>query len=227
MATGRKSRLTGGSGLGIAVLLTVAAAVPLPEAHAVAQPDNSGAVALSKSPVPADASWQSYVESDGAPTVKPAAVVSTSGAVTGAQALVNGTGTVTLTDVAGQAPPTIVLDYGKEVGGLPFFNVSSASPASPATSVTLRSGYSEARQYLFGAAPSTALAAPAAAGATNVSVNSVTGFYAGGHRRLVPVERAGFHKFRTDRHDPRPQGFHTYRGAAGQYDGRGSASQRR
>jgi len=46
--------------------------------------------------------------------------------------------------------------------------------------VTLRSGYSEAQQYLFGAAPNTALAAPAAAGATNVSVNSVTGFYAGG-----------------------------------------------
>ncbi len=137
-------------------------------------------MALSKSPVPANGNWQSYVESDGAPTVKPVAVVSTSGAVTGAQALANGSGTATLTDVAGQAPPTIVLDYGKEVGGLPFFNVSAASPASPAASVTLRSGYSEAQKYLFGAAPSTALAAPAAAGATNVSVNSVTGFYAGG-----------------------------------------------
>ena len=180
MASSRKHRLIGGGGLAIALLLTTAATVPIPAAHAAAQPGNSGAVALSKSPVPANGNWQSYVESDGAPTVKPVAVVSTTGAVTGAQALANGSGTATLTDVAGQAPPTIVLDYGKEVGGLPFFNVSSASPASPAASVTLRSGYSEAQQYLFGAAPSTALAAPAAAGATNVSVNSVTGFYAGG-----------------------------------------------
>ena len=179
MASSRKHRLIGGGGMAIALLLTAAAIVPIPEARAAAQPGNSGAVALSKNPIPADGNWQGYVESNGAPTVKPVAVASTSGAVTNAQALVNGSGTATLTDVAGQAPPTIVLDYGKEVGGLPFFNVSSASPASPAASVTLRSGYSEAQQYLFGAAPSTTLAAPAAAGATNVSVNSVTGFYAG------------------------------------------------
>lgn len=180
MASSRKHRLIGGSGLVTALLLVLAVFVPLPRASAVAEPGTSGAVALSNNPIPADGSWQSYVESNGAPTVAPVAVASTSGAVTNAEGLINGSGTTTLTDVAGQAPPTIVLDYGKEVGGLPFFNVSSVTPTSPATSVTLRSGYSEAAQYLFGAPPSTTLAAPVSPGATNVSVNSVTGFNVGG-----------------------------------------------
>ncbi len=179
MASRRRRRLIGGSALGAATLLGLAAFVPSQQARAAVPAAPPGAVTLSKTPIPADASWQSYVESNGASTVKPAAITATSGAVTNAQALVSGSGTATLTDVAGQAPPTIVLDYGKEVGGLPFFNVSSATPASSATSVTLRSGYSEARQYLLGAAPTTTLAAPAAAGAANASVNSVAGFYAG------------------------------------------------
>ena len=179
MASRRKHRLSGGGAVGAALLLGLAVFVPSQQAAAAAAPAPKGAVALSKTPVAAQANWQGYIESKGAPTVQPVSIASTSGAVTNAQALAGGSGTATLTDVAGQAPPTIVLDYGKEVGGLPFFNVSSASPASSATSVTLRSGYSEAKQYLFGAAPSTALAAPAAAGATNVSVNSVAGFYTG------------------------------------------------
>ena len=180
MAFRRRHRLIGGSALGAATLLGIAVLVPSQQASAAAPAAPPGAVTLSKTPIPADNNWQSYVESNGAPTVKPVAIASTSGGVTNAQALVSGSGTATLTDVAGQAPPTIVLDYGKEVGGLPFFNVSSASPATTATSVMLRSGYSEAQQYLFGAAPTTTLAAPATAGATNVSVNSVANFFAGG-----------------------------------------------
>jgi alpha-L-rhamnosidase len=180
MAARRKHRLIGGVSLAIAPMLALGAIVASPRANAAADPPTPGAAELSKTSVPADSSWQSYVESNGAPTVAPVAVASTFGAVTNAQGLVDGSGTTTLTDVAGQQPPTIVLDYGKEVGGLPYFDVSSAAPTSPATSVTLRSGYSEAKQYLFGAAPSTTLAAAASPGATNVSVNSVTGFYAGG-----------------------------------------------
>src|SRR5215469_9080968 len=170
MASRRNCQLISGSGL-TAGLLALTVLVPTQPASAAATPAAPGAVQLSKTAIPADDSWQGYVESNGAPALKPVAVASTSGAVTDAQALVTGSGTATLTNVAGQAPPTIVLDYGKEVGGLPFFNVASASPTSPATSVTLRSGYSEARQYLFGAAPTATLAAPAAPGAINVSVN--------------------------------------------------------
>lgn len=179
MASSRKHRLTSGSGMASALLLTLALFVPSPRASAAPEPMAPGAVALSNNPIPADNSWHGYVESNGAPALAPAAVASTSGGVTNAQGLVNGSGTTTLTNVPGQVPPTIVLDYGKEVGGLPFFNVASVAPASPSTSVTLTAGYSEAAQYVFGAPPSTTLAAPAAAGATNVSVNSVTGFNAG------------------------------------------------
>ncbi len=105
--------------------------------------------------------------------------VTTSGNVTNAQALVDGSGTATLTNVAGQAPPVIVLDYGKEVGGLPFFGVSSVSPVAPATSVTMRAGYSEAQQYVLGAAPTTTLTSAAAVGDTNVKVAGTTNFFPG------------------------------------------------
>ena len=72
----------------------------------------------------------------------------------------------------------IILDYGREVGGLPFFVSSAVTPAGTATSVTLRAAYSEAREYLWTPGASTlALAAPA--GATNVKVPSVTNFIVG------------------------------------------------
>jgi alpha-L-rhamnosidase len=45
--------------------------------------------------------------------------------------------------VAGGAAPTIVLDYGKDIGGVPYFDVTTES-GSP----TLRAAYSEGQQYL-------------------------------------------------------------------------------
>src|SRR3954471_21077612 len=136
------------------------------------------AFTLSSAPIPVSNAWRSMVLANDATTLKPVSVTST-GNVTNAQALVSGSGTATLTNVAGQAPPMIVLDYGKEVGGLPFFGVSSVSPVAPATSVTMRSGYSEAQQYLLGAAPSTTLTAASAAGDTNVKVAGTTNFFPG------------------------------------------------
>lgn len=44
---------------------------------------------------------------------------------------------------------------GKEVGGLPYFQVSSVTPAANSTSVTMRAAYSEASKYLLGASPGT------------------------------------------------------------------------
>src|SRR4051794_35793693 len=125
------------------------------------------AFTLSSAPIPADDSWRSHVLADDATTLKPVKVTAT-GNVTNPQALVTGSGTTTLTNVAGQAPPILVLDYGKEVGGLPFFGVSAVTPTG--TSVTMRSAYSEAAQYLLGAAPTTTLTAAAAPGDTNVKV---------------------------------------------------------
>src|SRR4051812_5291244 len=136
------------------------------------------AFSLSSATIPASNEWRSLVLADGAPTLKPVKVT-TSGNVTNAQALVDGSGTATLTNVAGQAPPMIVLDYGKEVGGLPFFGVTSVGPVAPATSVTMRAGYSEAQQYLLGAAPTTTLTAASAVGDTNVKVAATTNFFPG------------------------------------------------
>ncbi len=127
---------------------------------------------------PDNPDWQRYVQGTGSPTLTPVSATAT-GDVTNAQALTGGSGVTTLTWTAGQNSPIVVLDYGKEVGGLPYFGVSSASPASPATSVSMKAGYSEVQKYLLGATPSTTLSAPAAVGETNIHVGSVTNFAAG------------------------------------------------
>lgn len=104
----------------------------------------SAAATVTNPPWPSAPDWQSYVETPSSATVCPTAVVSTSGTVTGAQNLVcGGSGTTTLTLAPGGDTPTIVLDYGRNVGGLPYFDVS-AETGSP----TLQAGYSEAQQYL-------------------------------------------------------------------------------
>jgi alpha-L-rhamnosidase len=109
--------------------------------------------AASSTPWPANPGWQSYDETPTSATVCPTAVTRTSGSVSGASGLLcGGSGGATLTLASGGTAPTIVLDYGKDVGGIPFFNVSAES-GSP----TLRAGYSEGLDYLSatgdGAAP--------------------------------------------------------------------------
>ncbi|WP_196486081.1 alpha-L-rhamnosidase C-terminal domain-containing protein [Burkholderia cepacia] len=56
----------------------------------------------------------------------------------GADSLVSG-GNATLTFAAGQAPPQIVLDYGHEVGGLPYFDVVQQT-GSPTLSAKFSEG---------------------------------------------------------------------------------------
>jgi hypothetical protein len=53
-------------------------------------------------------------------------------------------GGVTLTMVQGGAPPMIILDYRRDVGGLPVFDVSAVS-GTP----RLQAIYSEAKQWLY------------------------------------------------------------------------------
>jgi len=110
--------------------------------------------------------------------VRPVAVTSI-GDVTHPEALVDGSGVTTLTWAPGEVQPIVVLDYGREVGGLPFFDVSSVTPALTASSVTMLAGYSEAKQYLLGAPPVTSLALTATAGDSNIKVESVANFVAG------------------------------------------------
>lgn len=100
--------------------------------------------ATSATPWPASPSWQSLDETPASANVCPVAVVSTSGSVSGASGLLcGGSGGATLTLASGGTTPTLVLDYGKNVGGVPYFDVSARS-GSP----TMRATYSESKAYV-------------------------------------------------------------------------------
>ena len=94
---------------------------------------------------PASPDWQQYVEAPASPDLTPVRVVSVSGTVTNPGGIVaGGHGGTTLTRSASDTGPTdIVLDYGRDVGGVPSFRVAAAS-GSP----TMEAGYSEAAQYI-------------------------------------------------------------------------------
>jgi alpha-L-rhamnosidase len=94
---------------------------------------------------PAHPDWQRYVEAPKTSDVDPTHIVSTFGSVSGAEALTDaGEGGATVLEmVAGGPKPTIVVDYGKDVSGVPYFVVRSESK-----SPVLRSSYSEGLNYL-------------------------------------------------------------------------------
>ncbi|MDE1184754.1 alpha-L-rhamnosidase C-terminal domain-containing protein [Paraburkholderia sp.] len=81
-----------------------------------------------------NASWQPATGK-----LKAVKIVSVSGSVSGADSLLSG-GSATLQYSAGGTPPVVVLDYGREVGGLPYFDVSAQS-GSP----MLSAAFSESR----------------------------------------------------------------------------------
>ena len=137
--------------------LTVLAATP-----ALAQ----GPVELSSSPVQENQSWKSHVLGTGEATAKPVRINTTIGDVTNAEGLVDPSKGPARLTYSGTGPaPVIILDYGREVGGLPFFVSSAVTPGGTATSVTLRAAYSEAREFLW-TPGNTTLFTPAAAGDT-------------------------------------------------------------
>ena len=91
-----------------------------------------GPVELSRSPIPENAAWKSYVLGTGTADVAPVRIASVSGSVTNAEGLVDPSkGPATLTYTAGGQAPVVMLDYGREVGGLPFFTASAVTPAGP------------------------------------------------------------------------------------------------
>lgn len=94
---------------------------------------------------PVHPNWQQYVTAPTTRDVRPTGVVRMSGEVAGAQNLVDPAlgGVATLTMVTGGALPTIVLDYGKDVGGVPYFVVRSESGLP-----VLRASYAEGLQYV-------------------------------------------------------------------------------
>jgi hypothetical protein len=131
---------------------------------------------------PADPDWQSYVPGPDSLDVAPVAVTRTVGDVTGADSLVGGGGPATLRMTAGGSPAVVVLDYGKEMGGT--FHVDLAGDAG----AVVRTDTSEALRFLTTNTPTT-LAADAAAGATDVKVNSVASFWNGARIVIDGQER--------------------------------------
>jgi alpha-L-rhamnosidase len=126
--------------------LVAAACAALIAAFAVSPAASAatGHVHADTAPWPSSPSWQSLDETAASSSVCPVAITSTSGNVSGAGNLVcGGSGGATLALASGGSTPTIVLDYGKNVGGIPYFDVSSASG-----SATMQASYSEAEQYL-------------------------------------------------------------------------------
>ena len=119
--------------------------------------------------------WQRYVLGPSSPTVTPVAADSR-GDVTNVSTLVNGKDQpAVLTTVAGQTPASVVLDFGKDVVGVPFVDIAATDAAATPT-LTLVTG--EARQYLRRQAATT-IAASAAAGATTVTVASAANLEVG------------------------------------------------
>jgi hypothetical protein len=96
-------------------------------------------------PWPANPNWQQYVLGPKNQDVSPVKVVSVSGNVTNPQALLdpNSSPGTTLTTSAGATPASILLDYGQDTNGVPWFNLTSAH-GSP----TLVAAYSEGLQYI-------------------------------------------------------------------------------
>jgi hypothetical protein len=76
--------------------------------------------------------------------VRPVSIVRTSGSVSNPGALTGqGTGATVLTTSSTSSPATVVVDFGKELGGTPFATVSASS-----SSATLRIATSEALSFL-------------------------------------------------------------------------------
>jgi alpha-L-rhamnosidase len=94
---------------------------------------------------PAHANWQRYVVAPANRDVRPTRIVSFSGSVIGAKALTGPAqgDAVTLKMTKGGSRPTVVVDYGEDIAGVPYFVVRSESE-----SPVLSSSYSEGLQYM-------------------------------------------------------------------------------
>ncbi len=94
---------------------------------------------------PAHPDWRQFVLAPSADDVRPTGIVSTSGDVTEARTVSNPSlgHPITLTMNPGEPQPSIVVDYGRDVSGVPYFDVQSQT-GTP----ILSSSYTEGRQYI-------------------------------------------------------------------------------
>src|SRR4051812_39490176 len=153
----RRSRLAHASALTVLSLGVSVGAFALPAETATA----------------ANPSWYSYVLGSSSSTLSPVNVEGR-GDVSHPNSLERGKGkATTLTTVAGQTPASVLLDFGKDIAGIPFFNVTALEGAPTLSLVT-----SEARQFIRTPA-NTTVSVAAAAGGTQVTLASSTGLEVG------------------------------------------------
>ena len=165
----RKAALMGG------LTLAVSAAGALPSstwANAAAAPTSLSAASVAPREARAPG-WHRYVPGPRRTLVRPTAVAETRGDVRGARSVLRPNGSATLTTVEGQAPASILLDFGQEVGGTPYIDVAGADSGAELNLVT-----SEARQYIRRGA-STTVAEQAERGAAEVVLASANNLEVG------------------------------------------------
>jgi hypothetical protein len=128
-----------GLAVGITAALSIAAAA-FGQAHAK-RPPNAVAIAkrLSRHAIGANPSWRRYDEAPTRALVRPVRVIRVKGDVKNPQALTKpGSGkTTTLTYTGAGTAPSLILDYGKDVGGWATFDVAATS------GTTIQTTYSE------------------------------------------------------------------------------------
>jgi hypothetical protein len=117
-----------GSRVGVAVMAVLGSALPAPALGRLSRAPVS-AVRLSGHAIAASRRWRGYDEAPANATVLPVRVLEASGNVANPQALVTlGSGdTTTLTFPAGGAAPSVILDYGRDVGGYPELSVAAGA----------------------------------------------------------------------------------------------------
>jgi alpha-L-rhamnosidase len=90
-------------------------------------PSGQSAVQLSQTPIAASSDWQRYVLTPAGSTVSPVTAYYVDGQVSNPDGVAGGTGSTRLTYSLGGQAPVLILDYGKEVGGIPQLTVSNVS----------------------------------------------------------------------------------------------------
>lgn len=88
--------------------------------------DTVSAAQLSQTPVPVDPHWRQYDEAPRSRHIQPVRIIATKGSVTdpGALATTSTRDAATLTYPLGGKAPSVLLDFGKDVGGYPTFDIS-------------------------------------------------------------------------------------------------------
>jgi Bacterial alpha-L-rhamnosidase C-terminal domain/Glycosyl-hydrolase family 116, catalytic region len=128
--------------------LTAVVAVFVTPAVSLAGPTHSTAsgtaARLSRTPVATSSAWREYDEAPSSRDIRPARILATRGAVADAGALATKStaDVTTLSYPVGGKAPSVLIDYGKEVGGYPTFEVTKTSDA------VLQATYSETLRNL-------------------------------------------------------------------------------